>query len=53
MEELGYHKATLSSTLAVVICGTGDGPNATFSHLSASISNNAANVSVCINLDLI
>lgn len=22
MEELGYHKATLSSTLAVVICGT-------------------------------
>lgn len=48
-EELGHHKATRSSILAVVICGTGNVQMPLF-HTSASISKNAAKSSVCINL---
>lgn len=50
MEELGYHKATLSSILAVVICGTGSAQTPLFHtslHLSATAQSTCWHVLIC------
>lgn len=47
MEELGYHKATLSSTLAVVICGTKYHFFTLVLHLSATMQPTFQCVLIC------
>lgn len=47
MEELGYHKATLSSILAVVICGTGSAQTPLF-HTSLQLSATAQSTFRCV-----